>query len=328
MGLRNDRAGYQQLSGFGINIFSEDELYALHLSTLEVLQDVGIRINAADAREALAAAGAVVDEKNRIVHFPGWLVEDAIRTAPKAVLFAGRNPKNDYILETNRVGFTNFGEGIMVNDIYTGEYRRSTKKDTGDAARLVDALDAIDIHERALSAQDVPAPIASLHEVEINITNTSKHIAQGCSGKKNLQRIYKMMCKIAGSEEAYRQRPTYSTITCPISPLQLAPESTDVIMESARLGVPITIISMALSGGTTPVTLAGTLITHNAEVLAAIVLSQVTKKGAPIVYGSSTTIMDLKYTTSPVGCPELGMINAAVAKMAQFYNLPSWVAGG
>ncbi len=328
MSLKNERAGFTQLAGFSINIFSEDELYALHLSTLEVLNDVGIRVNAADAREVLAAAGANVDKKNGIVHFPGWLVEDAIRSAPQSVRFAARNPNKDYILEANRVGFTNFGEGIMVNDLYTGEYRRSTKKDTGDAALLVDALDAIDIHERALSAQDVPAPIASLHEVEVNITNTSKHLAQGCCGKKNLQRIHKIMCKISGSEEAFRQRPIYSTITCPISPLQLSPESTDVIMEAARLGVPITIISMALSGGTTPVTLSGTLITHNAEVLAAIVLSQATQKGAPIVYGSSTTIMDLKYTTSPVGCPELGMINAAVAKMAQFYNLPSWVAGG
>ncbi len=328
MSLKNIRAGYSQNTGFSIQIFSEDELYALHLATLEVLRDVGIGIRAADARETLAAAGAAVDEKNKIVRFPGWLVEDAIRSAPKSIRFAARNPAKDYILEDNRVGFTNFGEGIMVNDLYTGAYRRSTKKDTGDAAHLADALGAIDFHERALAAQDVPAAIAPLHEVEINVTNTSKHLAQGCGGKKNLRRIHQMMTNICGSAEAFRRRPIYSTITCPISPLQLAPESTDVIMEAARLGVPITIISMALSGGTTPVTLAGTLITHNAEVLAAIVLSQVTQKGAPIVYGSSTTIMDLKYTTSPVGCPELGMINAAVAKMAQFYHLPSWVAGG
>ena len=136
------------------------------------------------------------------------------------------------------------------------------------------------------------------------------------------------MCHISGGEEQFRERPIYSSITCPISPLQLVPESTDMIMECARLGVPITIISMALAGGTTPVTLAGTLVTHNCEALAALVLSQATVKGAPVVYGSSTSIMDLKFTTSPVGCPELGMINAAVAKLAQFYGLPSWVAGG
>lgn len=325
---KNFRAGYSQLSGFGVNLFSDDELYALHLSTLEVLKDVGIGIADPDAQEALAAVGCIVDKKNDIVHFPNYVVEDAIRMAPHSITFAARNPEKDYVLEDNRTGFTNFGEGIMINDLYTGEYRRTTKKDCGQAALMADYLSAIDIHERAVSAQDVPAVIAPLHEVAVNTKNCSKHIVQGCGNTRNLRRIYKLMCHISGGEEQFRERPIYSSITCPISPLQLVPESTDMIMECARLGVPITIISMALAGGTTPVTLAGTLVTHNCEALAALVLSQATVKGAPVVYGSSTSIMDLKFTTSPVGCPELGMINAAVAKLAQFYGLPSWVAGG
>ncbi len=325
---KNTRAGYSQLSGFGINMFTDEELYALHLSTLEILQDVGIGVQAPDAQETLAAVGCIVDKKKGVVRFPNYVVEDAIRLAPRSVTFAARNPVKDYVLQDNRTGFTNFGEGIMINDIYTGEYRRTTKKDSGQCALMADYLSAIDIHERAVSAQDVTPVLAPLHEVQVNITNTSKHLVQGCGNPSNLKRIYKIMCHIAGGEEAFRARPIYSTITCPISPLQLVPESTAMIMESARLGVPITIISMALAGGTTPVTLAGTLLTHNCEVLAAIVLSQATVKGAPIVYGSSTTIMDLKYTSSPVGCPELGMINASVAKLAQFYGLPSWVAGG
>lgn len=325
---KNIRAGYQQLSGFGIHMFTDDELYALHLSTLEVLRDVGIGIQSPDAQEALAAVGCIVNKKKGVVYFPNYVVENAISTAPSTITFAARNPAKDYVLQDNRTGFTNFGEGIMVNDLYTGEYRRSTKKDSGQCALMADYLSAIDIHERAVSAQDVTPVLAPLHEVQVNITNTSKHLIQGCGNPGNLRRIHKIMCHIAGGEEAFRARPIYSTITCPISPLQLVHESTDMIMESARLGIPITIISMALAGGTTPVTLAGTLVTHNCEVLAAIVLSQATVKGAPIVYGSSTSIMDLKYTTSPVGCPDLGMINAAVAKLAQFYNLPSWVAGG
>jgi trimethylamine---corrinoid protein Co-methyltransferase len=85
---------------------------------------------------------------------------------------------------------------------------------------------------------------------------------------------------------------------------------------------------MALAGATTPVTLAGTLVTHNAEVLSAVVLSQLAAKGAPVLYGSSTTLMDLRYSTTPVGAPELGMISAGVANLARYYMLPSFVAGG
>jgi trimethylamine--corrinoid protein Co-methyltransferase len=82
-----------------------------------------------------------------------------------------------------------------------------------------------------------------------------------------------------------------------------------------------------MAGGTSPVTLAGTLVTHNAEVLSGIVLAQLTNKGTPNMYGSSTTIMDLRLASATIGCPELGMISAAVCKLAQYYKIPSYVAG-
>lgn len=325
---RNLKAGYIQHSGFGLSVFSDDELYAIHCATLEVLRDCGIRIYSREAQEIYAGGGASVDRKNNIVKIPPYMVEDAIRSAPSTILLAGRNPKNDVVLEANRTGFTNFGEGVAIIDPYTREHRRTTKKDTGDCARICDALDAIDVHERAVAAQDVPAQVAPLHEVEVNLTNTSKHLFQGCGGVENLRYIVEMCAAVVGGKDKLRERPIFSCITCPVSPLQLVAESTDVIIECARLGVPMNILSMALAGGTSPVTLAGTLVTHNAEVLGGIVLSQLACKGAPVIYGSSTTMMDLKYITTPVGCPELGMINAAVAKLAQYYLLPSWVAGG
>jgi len=325
---RNLKAGYIQHSGFGLSVFSDDELYAIHCATLDVLKNCGVKIANREAQDIFDGGGATVDRKNNIVKIPPYMVEEAIQSAPSTILLAGRNPKNDVVLEANRTGFTNFGEGVSIIDPYTKEYRSTTKKDTGDVARVCDALDAIDVHERAVAAQDYPAEVAPLHEVETNLANTSKHLFQGCGGVKNLRKIVEMCAAVVGGKDKLRERPIYSCITCPVSPLQLVPESTDVIIECARLGVPMNILSMALAGGTAAVTLAGTLVTHNAEVLAGIVLSQLTCKGAAVIYGSSTTIMDLKYTTTPVGCPELGMINAAVAKLAQYYMLPSWVAGG
>jgi trimethylamine--corrinoid protein Co-methyltransferase len=85
---------------------------------------------------------------------------------------------------------------------------------------------------------------------------------------------------------------------------------------------------MAMAGGSSPVTLAGTLVDHNAEILGGLVLSQLTRKGSKFVYGSSTTAMDLRLAAASVGSPECALINAAVAQMATYYLLPSWVAGG
>jgi trimethylamine--corrinoid protein Co-methyltransferase len=84
---------------------------------------------------------------------------------------------------------------------------------------------------------------------------------------------------------------------------------------------------MAMSGGSSPVFLAGTLVTHNAEILAGITLAQLTKPGSSVWYGSSTTTFDLKRGTAPVGSPELGLISAAVAKLGQYYGFPVFVAG-
>ena len=83
-----------------------------------------------------------------------------------------------------------------------------------------------------------------------------------------------------------------------------------------------------MAGGSTPVNLAGALVVHNCEALAGLVLSQVTRKGAKFIYGSSSTAMDLRYGAAVVGTPELAMLNAGVACMARYYKLPSWAAGG
>ena len=84
---------------------------------------------------------------------------------------------------------------------------------------------------------------------------------------------------------------------------------------------------MAMAGGSSPVTLAGTLVTHNAEVLSGIVLAQLTERGCPMMYGSSTTAMDLKLAAASVGSPEIALISAAVAQLARRYMIPSFVAG-
>jgi trimethylamine--corrinoid protein Co-methyltransferase len=99
-------------------------------------------------------------------------------------------------------------------------------------------------------------------------------------------------------------------------------------MESARAGLTVNVLSMAMAGGSSPVTLAGTLVDHNAEILGGLVLNQLTRKGAKFIYGSSTTAMDLRLAAASVGSPECALINAAVAHMATYYLLPSWVAGG
>jgi trimethylamine--corrinoid protein Co-methyltransferase len=136
-----------------------------------------------------------------------------------------------------------------------------------------------------------------------------------------------MAALVLGGVDAVRERPIVGFGVCPVSPLKLPRDATEVIIETARLGLPDTILSMAMAGGSSPVTLAGTLVTHNAEVLAGITLAQLTERGCPVIYGSSTTAMDLRLAAASVGCAELALISAGATQLARQYRLPSYIAG-
>jgi len=325
---RNLHAGKRQSGGLSLNIFTREELDEIHFATLEVLEHTGLLIDNDEALEIFHGAGARVDKQKRIVKMPPYLVEDAIRSAPSKLFLAGRSPENDFIMEGNRVGFTNFGEGVFIIDPYTGEHRETTKQDVADSAKICDYLSEIDVYERAVGASDVPMETVQLHNAEAWLPNTSKHGFMGPGNAYLMQKITQMAAAIAGGMDNLLERPIVSFITCPVSPLKLVPETCEIIMEGARSGMAVNILSMAMAGGSSPVTLAGTLVDHNAEVLGGIVLSQLTSKGAKVIYGSSTTAMDLRLAAATVGSPECAVINAAVAQMSTYYLLPSWVAGG
>lgn len=308
------------------NKLSDDELYAIHAASLEVLMQIGVKVESEEARKLFAEGGCTIEEE--IVKIPAHIVEASIQSAPSVVLLAGRNPKNDYIVKQKKVSFISFGEGVNVIDPYTKEYRRSVKSDLERNTRVTDALDIFPCAYRSVASQDKPGSVQALHNMEAMFHNTTKHCFIGPDGKKNIERIIEMAAFIQGGKEELKKRPLVTFNLCPTSPLQLNPTATDALILGARAGLPCNIISMALAGATSSVTLAGTLVTHNAEVLSAVVLSQLAEKGAPVFYASSTSIMDMRHLTTPVGAPELAMISNAVAQLANYYNLPSFVAGG
>lgn len=324
---RNLHAGKHHSGGFRLDVFSDEELFDIHLATLEVMNHAGVFVEDEEAVDILHGGGCTVDWDKKVVKFPAYVVEDAIRSAPPQIVLAARDPEQDFVMGSNRVGFTSFGEGIMVIDPDSGEYRKSTKEDVANSARMVDYLSDIDVYERAIAARDVPEHVQILHEADAYFNNTTKHCFQGPQNRIVAQKFFEMASIVMGGEEKFKERPPISCIVCPTSPLRLVRDCCEVIIECARHGVAVNILSMAMAGASSPVTLAGTLVTHNAEVLSGLVLHQLINKGAPVIYGSSTTCMDLRMTTAPVGSPELGMISAAVANLAQFYQLPSWVAG-
>lgn len=329
--LRSPHAGTCQSGGFSLNVLTQEELRQIHLATLEVLEHTGIYVQCPKARAVFAEAGCKITKKD-VVKIPPLVVEEAIMSAPSNLVLRARDPKNDFIMGGNRVAFTNFGEAVNIVDPETGEYRESIKSDLEKIGRIVDYLDSIAVFEKPAAASDKPMEVIPMHNFEAMINNCTKHLFMGSMSGEMTERILEMSDAVVREVFPEVEDPTehrlVSFITCPVSPLRLVTDSCEIIMASARGNAVINVLSMAMAGGSTSIHLAGTLVSHNAEVLSGITLAQLTRKGAPVVYGSSTTALDLKTSSAVVGSPELGMISAGVAALANYYGLPSWVAGG
>ncbi len=325
---RNSRPGMLGSGGFGFSPFTQDEYKEIHDATMEVLWEHGVFVGHDEALELFGDAGAVVDKKSGMVRIPAWLIEDMISAAPETFVLHARDPENDFVIGGKRVGFTNFGEAVLYRDPLSGELRDPTKQDLADVVKITDYLDQVDFHHRAMVSTDKPALASPLHNWEAIASNTDKHFYLGPVSSYHIKRMVEMGSVVAGSEEEFRKRPFFMVGTCPVSPLRLTDEFCDMIMEGSRQGLALMILSMAMSGGSSSVHLCGTLVGHNAEILAGITLAQLTNKGARCFYGSSTTAMDLRFGSASVGSPECAMISAANAGLAKYYNLPSYMAGG
>ncbi|MBW2296010.1 MAG: trimethylamine methyltransferase family protein [Deltaproteobacteria bacterium] len=318
------------MTKFSLNGFSDENIDLIHQATLAILEKTGIRVESREAVEIFQGSGAGVekDDHGFRVKFSPALVEECVRFAPGTITLYGRDPRYDITLEKGRSCFTLFGENINVIDPYSQKLRACTKKDLGQATRVADALDEIAIVEKCMGSHEKPAQTQSLHNYEAMVTNTGKHVLHGFFSAENTKKIVDMAAACAGGMDNFKKRPCVTAVVCPTSPLTLVQQCCEVIIETARSGVGICCVTMPLSGTTSPATLAGTLVLQNAELLSALVLTQLAAKHTPFIYGSCATIMDLKIGNPAMGAPENGMLSVGTAKLAQYYDIPSWCGSG
>lgn len=314
-----------QILGFSMITKADAEM--IHEATLDILETVGVKVPGKEAHEIYSSAGCQCDSETGIVKFPRNLVIDCIEACPAQFELYARDPKHNLVMGDGRPKYMNFGTGVEVKDIVTGERRPSVKQDIGELARFINGLDEIDIFHVPVTASDVTPFIKDLHEGEAALLNTSKHFIHHNNCGKNTKRWIEMAAVMVGGKEALREKPITTMVLCPNSPLEITEHIGEIIIECAKAGLPIDVLSMGLCGGTTPVTIPGTLVITNAEFMAGMVLAQLINKGNKMIYGSSTTIMDMQWATTPVGSPEHAMVGAAVAAMGKFYGIPADTGG-
>ncbi len=324
------RNGLTSAVGMGLNVFSQDELETIHRGACHILKHTGVLVEMEEAAERLSSAGAFVLKKgpNWLVKIPEWLVTDSIASVAKSVTYYARDPKKDFYMEKGNVGFSTFGEQVNLIDLDTRSCRNSTKEDCNNIYHVVDALDGFAWCQRTVCPGDKKAASQAVHNFESLITHNSKHITIGMVDERSVKTIVKMAAAAVGGMDQLRQRPMCTCSCCVTSPLTLATQCCETLITALEAGINVDIMAMALSGGTGPVTLAGTIVQTLAEHLSGLVLAQTVRRGSNVSFGSCSTIMDLKTGLTSVGAPEWSMVGTAITRMSQFYGIPCRIGAG
>src|SRR3990170_2269014 len=312
--------------GIRFEILRETDLDRIHWGTLHVLEKVGIRVDSAACRRILKDHGSEVDEKTMIARIPSQLVEEALAKKKTSITLAARNPKYDAKLDLQHSYMTANGNGAVTVDFETGKRRASTKEDVVRTSRIIDYLSNVHVHWPMVSSMDQDPSVVHLHDLDASMNNTEKHVMYETGVTvSDAKALTEMGYIAAGGEKEFRRRPINSCLQCTFAPLQLDAGVMDASLYFAGAGVPLVFFGMPQPGATGPVTLVGSLVVGNAEVLSALTITQLHAPGSAVIYGMGNAPLDMKTTVRAGGSPEHAISSAMATQLAHRYGMPSCV---
>jgi len=297
----------------------------VHTRTLQVLEQVGLQWPHQESLGKLARVGFDVDLSQQRVRLSADQVEAALALAPDAPLYA--RDQQGPLSYANGPLLMGAGTGVAVIDLESQQRRPSSGMDVVRLVTIQDALPNLDVARPIITATDAPAQHSSLVEYALALCNTTKHITHRILAPEDVDLLFEIGVAIAGSPEQLGQRPIFSGMYCPFSPLGFTTDNIECMLGFARYRLPIMILSETIPGMNAPPTLLGAVIVTNAEVLGTLTILQALFPGTPVIYAGILAVMNMQTGKVTYGGPEMGALNALAGKMARHYGLVSVLAG-
>jgi len=290
---------------------------------LAVLEKHGVFVENPEALRLFEEAGMAVDRSNRRVRIAPRLIEDCLASAPPHFNLYDRAGAQAFHVGGDEIHFDPGSAAVSILDPKTQEKRKPVTRDLVDFTRLTDSLPRLHFQSTALVSSDVAEDVADAYRLYICLAYSSKPVVTGTFRVEGFGFMRDMLRAVRGSAEALAAKPLAVFDACPSPPLKWSNLTSQSVIDCARAGIPSTFISMGLTGATSPVTIAGTLVQHTAENLAGLAISQLAKKGAPVVFGGSPASFDMRHGTTPMGAIETMMIDSAYAQIGKHLSLPT-----
>jgi trimethylamine--corrinoid protein Co-methyltransferase len=303
-------------------LYSDDQIEQLHQTSLKVLAETGIKVLLPRAREAYRKAGCLVDDDSMMVRIGGDVIDAAIASAPSAFDLQASDPHNTIHLGGTSLNFMPVGGPPGFSDLDRGK-QTGTRAAAQDFMRLCQSFDAIHVSGPCVEAQDLALNERHLWVSLDNLTLATKPVFTWARGTPISRDGFEMIRLARGlSEDEFRQQHHTFTVINTNSPLQLDIPMLNGLMDFAEANQIVIITPFTLAGAMAPVTIAGALVLQHAEFLAALVINQLARPGAPVVYGAFTSNVDMKSGSPAFGTPEYVKASWGAGQLARKLGLP------
>lgn len=308
-----------------VTLLSQEEIQSIHDASLSILQNTGVRVHNQEIHQRLVQAGFQIDSHQNSVRFLEEQVEQAIQVAGKQFCLHGRAPGRHAAFGVGQQNFISSPGQFAWFDYKTRERRDPVLVDAAAAGRLGEVLENITIVGGMAVPTDVPPQVRDIVLTATLIKQTGKPVRAFPVSRSSSRYVLEILKAVAGGSQALRERPMTEMLLEPISPLQLPEKELGICLEFLACGQPISIGPMAMTSGTAPATLAGTIAQENAEILAALVIVQTLAPGTPVIYGSIPHILDPRTSICSFGSPEQGLMALALTEIGKWYGFPVYV---
>ncbi|MEM6940050.1 MAG: trimethylamine methyltransferase family protein [Pseudomonadota bacterium] len=307
-------------------VFSEDEVAALHATALRVLEELGIKILLPEARAIFAKAGARVEEQ--MVFIGADIVAAALETAPRTIPITAINPARAQTYAEGALLFM-AGAGCPNATDYTRGRRPGDLQAFTETLKLVQSFDVIHLLSPTTEPQDIPVHLRHYAMTSTQMRYCDKPMFAYARGRKQVQQNFEMIqLGFDLSDEEFAAATWVTTVINSNSPRLLDNPMAQGIIDYARAGQMPIITPFCLAGAMAPVSVAGALTLQHAEALACITLSQLARAGAPVSYGGFSSNVDMKSGAPAFGTPEHMKMQIGAGQLARHIGLPWRSAAG
>jgi len=298
-----------------IKILSESQIDQIHSSTLQVLDEIGFKFDSDRALKILEEHGCRVDYDSKTARISPDLVEWAIRKTPSSFMVRARDPEKSIRVGGNTLYFMN-SAGARYADVDSGEVSMPTMKQNNEGVIISDALDSVHCfpsYTPYFEIEGVPpvmsCPVSCAQRMRYS-TKPSRGAQPTDSFIWETKLAQAVGAQLMGCVEG-------------AAPLSLAEDPCNAAFYYLDAGFPIYIASGSLMGGSHPITIAGATVSHNAELLAIIVLLQCIRPGSGVIANNFVSAMNMQTGDMNFGTAAIALHQMAYNQIwHDFYRIP------